>query len=308
MKTESNALSPPLTSHGLPFGASVFTVFLCTLFGANAVAIKISLTGLGIFTSAGLRFGLAALTLMLWAWLTGKPLAINRSQLGRLAILAIVFFIQLSLFYSGLSRTTASHGTLIANILPFVVMILAHFFIPGDSISVKKILGLVLGFGGVVILFIDGVALTNTGLTGDLLVLLAVLIWGGHVVYIKKITAGFHPLQITLYPMLMATPLFLVSGFLFDGQMIRFFDTAIIQALLYQIFVTASFGLVAWNTMLQRFGATALHSFIFVMPISGVFFGVFLLGEPLTTNLLLSISLVVAGLLAVNRLGNGSHR
>jgi drug/metabolite transporter (DMT)-like permease len=308
MKTESSTLAPPLTSHGLPLGASLFTVFLCTLFGANAVAIKISLTGLGIFTSAGLRFGLAALTLLLWAWLTGKPLAINRLQLGRLVILAALFFIQLSLFYSGLSRTTASHGTLIANILPFVVMILAHYFIPGDAINMKKMLGLVLGFGGVVILFIDGVTLTNTGLTGDLLVLLAVLIWGGHVVYIKKINAGFHPVQISLYPMLMAAPLFLVSGYFFDGQMIRYFDPAIIQSLLYQIFVTASFGIVAWNTMLQKFGATALHSFIFVMPISGVFFGVSLLGEPLTTNLLLSIGLVVAGLLAVNRLGNGRHR
>ena len=295
MKTESNALTPPLA-------------FLCTLFGANAVAIKISLTGLGIFTSAGLRFGLAAVTLLLWAWLTGKPLAINRFQLSRLAILAVVFFLQLSLFYSGLSRTTASHGTLIANILPFVVMILAHYFIPGDSINVKKILGLVLGFGGVAVLFIDGASITDISLTGDLLVLLAVLIWGGHVVYIKKITAGFHPVQITLYPMLMAAPLFLVSGFLFDGQMVRFFDTAIIQSLLYQIFVTASFGLVAWDTMLQRFGATALHSFIFVMPISGVFFGVSLLGEPLTTHLLLSISLVVAGLLAVNRTGNDRRR
>lgn len=308
MKIESNALTPQLASHGLPLGASLFTVFLCTLFGANAVAIKISLNGLGIFTSAGLRFGLAAVTLLLWAWLTGKPLAITRFQLSRLAILAVVFFMQLSLFYSGLSRTTASHGTLIANILPFVVMILAHYFIPGDSINVKKILGLVLGFGGVVVLFIDGAAITDIALTGDFLVLLAVLIWGGHVVYIKKITAEFHPVQITLYPMLMAAPLFLVCGYLFDGQMIRFFDTAIIQSLLYQIFVTASFGLVAWNTMLQRFGATALHSFIFVMPIAGVFFGVSLLGEPLTARLLLSISLVVAGLLAVNRLGNGRHR
>ncbi|MFW2366796.1 MAG: DMT family transporter, partial [Desulforhopalus sp.] len=219
MKTDSNALSPTIASHGLPFGASLFTVFLCILFGANAAAIKISLTGLGIFTSAGLRFGLAAVTLLLWAWLTDKPLAVNRLQLRKLVLLALIFYIQLSLFYSGLSRTTASHGTLIANILPFIVMILAHFFIPGDSINLKKILGLVLGFGGVITLFIDRATLTSIGLQGDLLVLLAVFIWGGHVVYIKKITAGFHPVQITLYPMLMAAPLFLVSGYLWDEHM-----------------------------------------------------------------------------------------
>ena len=40
----------------LPPGAALFSIVLNILFGANAVAIKISLTGLGIFTTAGLRF------------------------------------------------------------------------------------------------------------------------------------------------------------------------------------------------------------------------------------------------------------
>lgn len=266
------------------------------------MAVKISLGGLGVFTSAGLRFGFAAVTLVTWAWCTGKPLAVDPRQFRRLALLGIVFFVQLSLFYSGLNRTTASHGTLIANILPFVVMILAHFFIPEDPISLKKILGLVLGFGGVVALFLDSVILTSDVITGDLLILLAVVVWGGHVVYVKKIITEFHPIQITLYPMSMAAPLFLISGLLWDDRMFLYIDSAIITSLLYQVFVTASFGLLAWNTMMRKFGATALHSFIFVMPVSGVFLGVFLLDEPLTTHLLISIGFVVTGLIVVNRM------
>jgi drug/metabolite transporter (DMT)-like permease len=71
--------------------------------------------------------------------------------------------------------------------------------------------------------------------------------------------------------------------------------------MLYQTFVTASFGFVAWNTMIRRFGATALHSFVFIMPVSGVFLGVTLLGEPITANLIGSIVFVVTGLIVVNR-------
>lgn len=303
MKANVNVLKTQAASHGLPLGASLYTIFLCTLFGANAVAIKISLTGMGVFTTAGLRFSIAALTLFLWARFTGKPLAVTKTQLRRLAVLALFFFVQLSLFYSGLNKTTASHGTLIANVLPFTVMILAHFFIPDDRISMKKISGLVLGFAGVLVLFFDNVALTGDALRGDLLVLLAVLIWSCHVVYMKTIIEGFHPIQITLYPMLMAAPLFLLSGFLWDGEMVRFIDAAIVKSLCYQIFITASFGMVAWNTMIRRFGATALHSFVFIMPISGVFLGIVLLGEPLTLNLMSSIVLVVMGLIVVNRTG-----
>lgn len=292
--------------HGLPLRASLFTIFLCMLFGANAVAIKISLTGLGVFTNAGIRFGIASLVIFLWARWTGKPLAVTSGQIHKLVILAMFFFVQLSLFYFGQSKTTASHGTLITNVLPFVVMILAHYFIPGDTINLKKVSGLVLGFTGVLVLFFDNAALTGDALLGDLFVLLAVLVWGCHVVYMKKIIDGFHPIQVTLYPVAMAASMFLLSGFLLDGEMVRFVDTAIIKAMLYQTLVTAAFGFVAWNTMIQKFGATALHSFVFIMPISGVFLGVTLLGEPVTAHLICAIVLVVTGLIVVNRV-NRSH-
>jgi drug/metabolite transporter (DMT)-like permease len=73
----------------------------------------------------------------------------------------------------------------------------------------------------------------------------------------------------------------------------------------YQAFVTASFGLIGWTMMIKRYGASTLHSFIFIMPISGVFFGVVMLGEPLTMGLIGSIVLVTVGLIIVNRSPKG---
>ena len=282
-------------------GAVVFTVFLCVLFGANAVAIKISLTGLGVFTTAGLRFGIAAVVIFLWAKLTGKPVRLTSHQLQLMLILGVIFYAQLSLFYLGLSRTTASHGTLIANILPFVVLVLAHFFIKEERISTKKVVGLVLGFCGVLLLLGDAGQMEEEVLRGDLFVLAAVMIWGGNAIYTKRIIGSFHPIQITLYPLAVAAPLFLVTALFFDQEMVRYVDASILGAMAYQTFVTASFGLIGWMMMIKRYGATTLHSFIFIMPISGVFFGVLLLGEPLTKNLLGSILLVTVGLIVVNR-------
>ncbi len=294
-------MPPGATSPDLPLGASLFTAFLCILFGANAVAVKISLTGLGVFTTAGLRFGTAAVVLCLYAIFTGKPLAIKRGLFGHMAVLAVIFFSQLSLFYFGQAKTTASHGTLISNILPFMVMLLAHVFIPGETIRRHRVLGLVVGFAGVAALFLDNLAMTDQALQGDLLILAGVMIWSGHVIYIKKIIGNFHPLQITLYPMALAAPIFLISGFLFDGEMIGKLDSTVVQSMLYQIFVTASFGFVAWNTLISRFGAASLHAFVFIMPISGVLLGVVMLKEPLTVNLISAIVLVVTGLILVNR-------
>ena len=281
--------------------AVVFTVFLCVLFGANAVAIKISLNGLGVFTTAGLRFGIAAVVIFLWARLTAKPVKLTSHQLRLMLILGVIFYVQLSLFYLGLSRTTASHGTLIANILPFVVLVLAHFFIKDERISIKKVVGLVLGFCGVLLLFGDAGQMEQEVMHGDLFVLAAVMIWGGNAIYTKRIIGSFHPIQITFYPLAVAAPLFLLTALFLDREMVRYVDLSILGSMAYQTFVTASFGLIGWMMMIKRYGATTLHSFIFIMPISGVFFGVLILGEPLTKNLIGSILLVTVGLIVVNR-------
>lgn len=299
--------TPVFSNHALPLKASLNTAFLCMLFGGNAVAIKISLWGMGVFTTAGIRFALASMALLIWAKTTGQSLHCKREHGIKLLILSLLITIQLSCFYHGLSRTTASHGTLIANFLPFVVLILAHFFIPGDRITLKKTAGIVLGFSGVLFLFMDHGNVSGDTYTGDLLVCCAVLIWGCSAVYAKRIISEISVLQVTIYPMIIGSPLFLIAGFLWDGEMIRFMDSAVIQSLIYQSFVTAAYGFIAWNRMLQKFGATAVHSFIFIMPVSGVFFSVLLLGEPLTFHIAVSILLIVAGTIVVNRNSTNSH-
>jgi drug/metabolite transporter (DMT)-like permease len=301
LKKNSEDLSQNTDNSGLPVNASLFTIFLCILFGANAVAVKISFTGLGVFTSAGVRFCTAALAIFLWARFAGKPLALRKSQFRQLFFLALIFFVQLSLFYAGQNKTTASHGTLIANVLPFGVMLLAHYFIPGEVIVLRKFLGLVLGFLGVLLLFLDSARFTAEMVTGDLLILLAVGVWSCNAVYTKRIISGYDPIQITLYPMMMSSLLFLGCGFIFDDSMVSKIDTTIIKAMLYQIFVTASFGMVAWNTLIRRYGATSVHSFVYIMPVSGVVLGVLILNEPLTYNLIVSVLLIAAGLVIVNR-------
>ncbi|MBU0463941.1 MAG: DMT family transporter [Proteobacteria bacterium] len=280
--------------------AAALTIFLCILFGANTVAIKLCLTGLGAFTAAGIRFSIAALVIYIWARIRKIPLSLNSKQVGQMLILAAIFVVQLSCFYLGMDKTTASHGVLISNVLPFIVLILAHFFIPGDSISLKKGIGITLGFLGVLFLFFDDQDLTGDLKKGDLIILVAVVLWSSSAVYVKKIISGYNVVQITLYPIVFGTPFFFIGAVLWDDQMIRMINPTVINALLYQAIISASYGFIAWNSLLQRFGATALHSFLFVMPLSGVFFGVLLLGETITPHLAVCIMLIVAGVIIVN--------
>jgi drug/metabolite transporter (DMT)-like permease len=284
----------------LSFLAAIITVCLCVLFGANAVAIKISLSGLGVFTTAGLRFSMASATIFLWARITGRSFKIESGQLRQLLIISMVFTVQLSLFYLGLSKSNASRGTLMVNLQPFFTLFLAHYFIPGDRITKRKTLGIMLGFAGVVFVFLEKKGVTADFQVGDLIILAAAFLWSCSAVYTKRIIHAFKPFHMVLYPMIFSAPFFFLEGFVWDSAMIAHVDVKVFCALLYQGLVTASFCFVAWITLLQKYGAVALHSFIFIMPVSGVVLGGLVLEEPITINILIALLLIVAGILFIN--------
>ena len=284
----------------LPFLAAVFTSFLCILFGANAVAIKISLSGLGPFTTAGLRFSIAAFAICLWAKITRRSFGIKKGQIYQLLILSIFFFIQFVLLYLGYNRTSASRGTLLVNLQPFFILFLAHFFIPGDRITKRKILGLSMGFAGMILFFLEKKGVTTDVQVGDFMILITSFLWACGTIYTKRIIHAFKPFQITLYPFIFSVPFFFIAGFIWDDQMVACVNLEVLISLLYQGLITASFGFVAWNYLLQKYNAVSLHSFIFIMPIAGVLLSGLILGEHITSNLLLALLLIVLGIVVVN--------
>jgi len=279
--------------------AVLVVVPLTMFFGANAVAIRAGLPNIGVFYGAGLRFGLASIVVIVWAIVTRRSLAITMKQFRQVSILALIFVVQISLFYFGLSKSFASRGTLIVNSQPFFVLVLAHFFIPGDRITLRRVTGIMLAFLGIVFVFWEEKGLAEGFRIGDILILISAFMWGINAIYTKSIIAGFKPYQIALYPMILAVPFYFVEGLMWDGAMVITWNLTTLLSLGYQV-LTASVGFVIWNTLLQKYGAVSLHTFIFIIPVSGVLFGGLILGEPVTYKILIALAFIAAGLLAIH--------
>ncbi|MCG8564631.1 MAG: DMT family transporter [Desulfobacterales bacterium] len=292
-----------MNNSNLTPSAFFIIIFLCIIFGGNGVAIKFGLTGMGPFTSAAIRFAIAVIAIVCWARFRRISLVPSWEQIRFSLPHCIFFTLQLGCFHVGFGKTSASHGTLIANILPFVVMILAHFFIPGDRINPAKAGGVILGFLGVVFLFLDAPDLGEDLKQGDFIVLCAVLFWSCSAVYVKRIISRFNPTQLTLYPMIFCLPFYGGAALWMESPLAVQWNSTLVLALGYQSVLSAAVGMVAWNAMLNRYGATALHSFVFIIPLVGVVSGIVLLNEPLTRHLLFSVICIVVGILSVNLMG-----
>ena len=282
-----------------PILSTALAAFLSAAFGANAVAIKMSLAGIGPFTAAGLRFLIASLTIFIWARATGRSIRVHRDQVLKLSVLWLLFFSQISLMYLGIHMTNASRATLITNLQPFFVLFLAHLLIRNERISLRKIIGLFLGFGGVCLLFLETEGAAEQFRKGDFLIVLTTLLWASSSVYTKRVIHIFSPYLVVIYPMVFSVPLFFLEGFLWDEKMVGDANPKVVVALLYQALVAASFGFIAWNTLLQRHGAVVLNSFNFLMPIAGVFLGWWLLQEPMSVKIWLALVLVTAGIVVI---------
>ncbi len=285
----------------LTFGAAVATAVLCLAFGANAPAVRLAVEGFGPLTMGGLRFAVGAVVITLWACVAREPLRLPWSLLRRLLLLSIAFLVQICFFYLGLARTYASRGTLIGNLQPFLVLFLAHFFLEGERITARRLLGMTLGFVGVAVVFADEASVVAQLRTGDLFVLVAVVIWSATTVVIKRIIDDYNPFQLSLYPMLVCAPAMLLGGALWDDPMIGELSARAVGGLAYQALLTASIGFVAWNSLFKRYGAVAMNSYLFLQPIAGVALGGLLLDEPVATvAVLLGLPLVVVGIVVVN--------
>lgn len=298
MSQRYNILATADSKHRpLSVAASFWAVFLCILFGANVVAIKITLSGMGIFTTATIRWIITVVAIWLWARLTGKPIGLNQGQTHQVLILGILFFVQMYLYFLGLSMTYASRGALIVNLLPFMLLILTHFFFREDRITIRKFIGILIGFSGIAIMFFKNLETTNDFFIGDLITFSATLLWAGMSIYTKKIIDNYEAYQLVLYPALISIPLYLLGAFLFDAPMIASLNSRVILSLLYQSLVSGSFGFVAWYILFQNYGTVSLHIFVFIMPIAGVLFGGLILNEPITGRILIALCLIVMGII-----------
>jgi drug/metabolite transporter (DMT)-like permease len=279
--------------------AAGMAAFLCVLWGANTVAIKFSLSGMGPFTSAAVRFGMSAGCLWVWAKTSGQSLRPAAGQLRPLLVNSLLFFVQLSLVYVGFTMTSASRGALLTNLQPFFLLFLAHFFLSGDRITWLKLIGLILGFTGAACVLLDRHGGSDRLMAGDLLLLVSTIMWACSAAYTKRLVRSSSSIQIVFYQLLFSIPLFAMGAPLWDAPMISRIDFGIAAAILFQVVLTTAFAFVAWTRLMRTYGAVALHSFVFLIPVSGVFLAAVVLDEPLTRMILLALVLISAGILTV---------
>ncbi|MCK4786761.1 MAG: DMT family transporter [Desulfobacteraceae bacterium] len=294
-------MDKPLEKEALDLGAVCLLTGACMLWGINAVTIKVSNLGIDPIFAAGLRSVIAALCLMVW--MKQKKMSIFPGKILDGIIVGVLFGSEFALLYSSLLYTTVSSAWILLYITPFFHAVGAHFFLKGDRLSLNKGIGLLLAFGGIVVLLSKHLGLPSPKeFLGDALALGAAILWAVTTIYVKRRLVGkvshHHTL---LYQTIFSIPiLFFLSG-IFQEEPIRHINGLILLSVAYQGIIVAFISYLLWFFLVHSYPVSRLSAFTFLTPVFATFAGVILLHEPLPFRVILALILVSLGIYIVNR-------
>ncbi|MBC8791815.1 MAG: EamA family transporter [Tagaea sp. CACIAM 22H2] len=278
-------------------------VVLCAIWGVNQVAIKFGNTGISPLWQAALRSAGGAILVLLWARFRGIPIFERDGTLAGGIAAGLLFGTEFGLLYWAIEFTTAARSVVLLYTAPISLAIAAHFFLKGDRLTPRKILGLTACFLGVALLFADSLTLPDRkGLIGDALAFAASLFWSASTIVIKRSNlATARGEKIGLYQYAVSAVL-LGTVALLMGERGIFDPTPLaIGALAFQVVIVVFVSYTIWFALVPVYRASSLASFSFLTPVFGVFAAHLLLGEELKPVLVMSLALVGFGIWTVNR-------
>lgn len=281
--------------------AVTMLVVCCVVWGAQQVLVKATIAHMPPVQQGALRFVAATLLLMLWCRWRGIALFARDGSLMAGLLAGLLFFGEFVCLYLGLAQTTASRATVFLYTSPFWVALLLPWWVASERLRPAQWTGLAFAFVAVAFALREGFGAGLSTWRGDLLSLVAALLWGLTTVLIRA--AGLTrlaPEKLLFYQLavcaLLFPPLSLAMGERWGVPATPFVWTS----LALQTLIGAFASYLAWMWLLGRYPATRLSAFIFLTPLCALAFGALTLHEPLTPSLLGAMALVAAGIWLVN--------
>ena len=276
----------------------------CLFWGFQQILIKTTVGEVPPLWQAALRF--AGATALLWLWCVARRIRLfERDGTLRAGLLAGALFAgEFSCIYLGLRDTSASRLTVFLYTSPFVVAVLLPRLVPAEKLRPVQWAGLLIAFVAVALAFSEGFAGGSSArqLRGDALALAAGVLWGLTTLVIRASALATASAEKTLFYQVAVTAVAapLLSLALGETWSLQYSAYAW-GSLALQTAVGAFASYLAWMWLLRHYPATQMSSFTFLTPVFALVFGVVLLHEPLTLQLVLALCGVAAGIVLVNR-------
>lgn len=279
----------------------------CAVWGLGQVAIKMTLAEIPPLLQSAARSAGAAALLLAWMRWRGQPLLPERVTWRGGLLAGALFAAEFACMFSGLQFTSASRMAVFLYTAPFVVALGMPFIARSERLTAWQVLGLACAFGGVVWAFAEGFSAATTvprQWLGDALGIAAAALWGATTLVMRGSALARASAEMSLlYQLGVSAVLLGLAGAVAGEQWPAAAPAAAWALLAYQTVVITFVTYLIWFWLVRHYPATQISVFTLLTPIFGLLAGVGLLGEPLTTRLVVALVAVCGGIWLVSTRG-----
>jgi len=271
---------------------------LIAAWGTTFAAVKIGLESAPPVLFAGLRALIGGAVMAVLAWhRTGTPRLTGQGRdYTMLTVLNVLLFFGLQTAAIGL--LPSGLAAVLIYLQPVLVGLLAWWLLD-EPMTAAKIIGLVLGFAGIVVVG-GGAFAGHVSVAGVGLAVASALAWALGTVVFKATDGRVDPWWAVALPFLAGGVLLTLVGLVVEGPDIDW-SWQFVAALAFAGLVGTAAAWSLWFSLVAAGEAGRAASYIFFVPLVGVVVGAVLLDETLTVSLLVGAALVVLGVYLVNR-------
>jgi drug/metabolite transporter (DMT)-like permease len=287
-------------------------ILLGAIWSSSFMWIKIAVQEVGPITLVafrvlfGLLFGIVVIIIQRAQW----PRSFQEwSPLLLLGItnVAIPFF----LISWGEQSIDSAVAAILDATVPLFTILIAHYLLHDDKMTWPKVLGLLIGFAGVIILMSKDIGASVGSVLGQLAVVLACAFYAGSSVFARKTTENTPGILRSAGPLVSATAIMWLATFFVESPL-KIPQLGITWiALLFLGILGSGLAFVMSYYLIHEIGPTRTSMVTYLFPLGGVILGVAFLNEELSWQLLAGAVLIIASLVVANwqptkSLANGS--
>jgi drug/metabolite transporter (DMT)-like permease len=278
-------------------------VLLGLLWGSSFLWIKIALEEIGPFTLVAFRLLFGAAGLLVVTAVRRPSLRLGACAWAMLGLMAFTnTALPFILISWGEQHIDSSMASILNGTVPLFTLIIAHVFLHDERITLNRVLGLLAGFVGVIILMSPNLepSAGRSGLWGQMAVLLASLLYAGSSVFIRRNLRGIPPIVQS-------------AAIITLADLMAWLMAPVVEAPLHIPTLGLTWVALAWLGLLgsclayllyfhllNTVGATRTTTVTYVLPVVGLALGVVFLDESLTWLLAAGTGMIVAGIWLVN--------
>ncbi len=278
--------------------------FICVtlIWSTTPLAIQWSSEGVGFLFAITSRMTIATIVCFILLRALGMSFPWHKAARQTYLSASVGIYFAMILVYWGAQFIPSGWVAVIFGASPMLTGLVAHRFL-NETLTPAKVIGTVIGFAGLIIIFWTKDKLDLNSYYGLIAIMISTLIHTFSTIGVKRVNAAISPLATTCGALVYALPAYLLTWIIFDGNWPSMIPTKSIIAILYLGLIGSLVGFVLYFFVLKHLPASRVALITLVTPVNALLLGNVLNGEPLTKQIWLGTAIIIAGLICYEFVG-----